>query len=219
MGKTPATIARARILGEQRKTPKGVAKLRCEIVASNWEFMRDLVFGNKTKRSFMEPFKHTNFLRILAFPRMVGDFKYETSAKDLFFRLSDAKENHGILIGRVLLDNVNKKFWIESGAYRNITTFKAKIVESEGDKFIHGSFVNSGTWISYPALILAFFGWVCLLVSNKNASDMVFYLVFFAFFHLGISISFNNRIKNILTFLANELDVHPSQREIISNHS
>ncbi|RWC88279.1 MULTISPECIES: hypothetical protein [unclassified Mesorhizobium] len=157
----------------------------------------------------MEPFKHSSFLRLLAFPRMVGDFKYETSEKDLFFRLSDAKENHGSLISRALLDNVNKKFWIEAGVYRNITTFKAKFIESEGDKFIHGSFVNSGTWISYPALILAFFGWICLLIANKNAPDMVFYLVFFAVFHLGISISFNNHIKNISKFLANELDVHP----------
>ncbi|WP_189522823.1 hypothetical protein, partial [Mesorhizobium sp. M4B.F.Ca.ET.214.01.1.1] len=68
----------------------------------------------------MEPFKHSSFLRLLAFPRMVGDFKYETSEKDLFFRLSDAKENHGSLISRALLDNVNKKFWIEAGVYRNI---------------------------------------------------------------------------------------------------
>ena len=172
-----------------------------------------------TKRRFMEPFKHSNFLRILAFPRMAGDFKCETSEKDLFFKLSDAKENHDNLISRVLLDNINKKFWIESGVYNNITTFKAKFIDNDGDKFIHGSFVNGGTWISYPALILSFFGWISLLAANKNTPDMAFYLVFFAIFHLGISILFNNHINNILRFLSNELDVRPSQSEIISNHS
>ncbi|WP_156388956.1 MULTISPECIES: hypothetical protein [unclassified Mesorhizobium] len=167
----------------------------------------------------MEPLKYSNFLRILAFPRMVGNFKYETSEKDIFFRFSDTKEKRSNIINLVAVDKINKKFWIEAGVYRNITTFKAHFIESEGVKFIRGSFVNSGTWISYPVLILAFFGWIYLLASNKNSPDMVFYLMFFAVFHLIISISFNSHIKNILKFLANELDVHPSKTEIISNNS
>ncbi|MER9436633.1 hypothetical protein [Mesorhizobium sp. M0618] len=163
--------------------------------------------------------RYSNFLRILALPRMVGDFKYETLEKDLFFKISDSNEKYGNLVSSVLLDKVNKKFWIESGVYRNITTFKAQFIEGKNGNFIRGSFTNSGTLISYPILILAFFGWVYFLVTNENGSDMFFYLIFFAVFHLLISISFNNHIKNILMFLENELHVHPSQSEIISNPS
>lgn len=150
---------------------------------------------------------------------MVEDFKYDLSEKDLFSKILDAKKNHSILKIRLRLDNINKKFWIEAGLYRNITTFKGEFIENRTGKFIDGSFVNSGTWISYPALILSFLGWIYFLITGINSQEIFLYFAFFAIFHMAISISFYNHIQNILMFLANELKVYPSQSEIISNHS
>jgi hypothetical protein len=58
MGKTPATAGRARILGdggEMTQSPlKGVAKLWYKIVALNWEFMRNLLFGKREQAALHE---------------------------------------------------------------------------------------------------------------------------------------------------------------------
>jgi len=172
---------------------------------------------NRTKRCIMiSPF--SNFLRILAFPRVTLYCKYEGTGNDLFVRLSDAKKQHDITINRVLLDVVDRKFWIEAGVYNNITTFKASFFENRDGNFIRGSFTNGGTWLSYPMLILWFFCWLYFRLSQQDAS-LSSYLIFFALFHLYVSVSFNIHIQKILKFLANELGAYPSQGEIISNHS
>lgn len=159
-----------------------------------------------------------NFVRILAFPRLKWYCKYDDTENDLFIRLLFSKKNHDITINSARIDTINRKFWIEAGGYNNITIFKARFIESGEVNFIRGSFTNSGTWLSYPMLILGFFCWLYFLLAQKDAL-LSLYIIFFALFHLSVSVSFNIHIQKILKFLANELGAYPSQGEIISNHS
>lgn len=162
----------------------------------------------------MESLDFSHFLRILVFPRMTANFEYEAPEKDLFSKISAAKQNHSRLISRALIDGVNKKFWVEAGGYRNVTTFKGVSIEEGNVKFIKGSFTNSGTFVSYPFLIFCTIAWILLLISRQSEMEIPLYFVFSAILHLSVSFSFKNHIENIIKFLEIDLGVHASQGEI-----
>lgn len=158
----------------------------------------------------METQRFTYFIRTLIFPRISGNFTCEYPETSLLSQLNAAKEKHGELVSRVIVDNYSRKFWVEAGIYKNITTFKGVYSGDENGCVIKGSFVNSGTWISYPFLIFSCLSLAYLVIIKEDASKMVVYLIFSAVFHLSILMSFNIHSTNIIKFMNDRLQITPA---------
>lgn len=170
--------------------------------------MRDSRISQNEPYGAMETPRFANFLRTLVFPRISENFICDYPEINLLSRLSEAKERHGELVSRVLIDKYSKKFWIEAGTYKNITTFKGRYSDSGKGCFIQGSFINSGTWISYPFLIFCIFSLAYFLFINQDVPKMIVYFIFSAIFHISILMSFNIHTENIIKFMNDRLGIH-----------
>ena len=173
--------------------------------------MRDTRISQKLPCGAMETPRFAYFLRTLVFPRISENFSCEYLEANLLSRLSDAKEKHGELVSRVLIDRYSKKFWIEAGTYKNINTFKGLYYENEKGCSIRGSFINSGTWISYPFLVFTIFSLAYFLSIKQDVPRMVAYLIFSIIFHLSILMSFNIHTTNIIKFMNDRLEIRLSR--------
>lgn len=173
--------------------------------------MRDPRISQNEPCGAMETPRFAYFLRTLVFPRISENLICECPETSLLSRLSEAKEKHGELVSRVTVDNYGKKFWIEAGTYKNITTFKGRYSENEKGSFVRGSFINSGTWISYPFLLFTIFSLVYFLSIKQDTQKMVGYFIFSIIFHLSILISFNIHTTNIIKFMNDRLEIRLSR--------
>lgn len=170
--------------------------------------MRDFVFRNmRPYGAFMESFD--DFGRILIFPNLYVNYLYESRDKNIFEKISDDKLKNSKIVRKITIDRYSNKFWIETGGYRNTTTFKGRVVDRGSSRLVRGSFTNSGAWISYPGLILAIVGWISFKISRVDPSEMFHCLVFFVIFHLVIVNIFYKNIRETLKFLENELEMYP----------
>lgn len=173
--------------------------------------MRDPRISQNEPCGAMETPRFAYFLRTLVFPRISENLICEYSETNLLSRLSDAKEKHGELVSRVIIDKYSKKFWIEAGIYKNITTFKGRYHENDKGCSIQGSFINSGTWISYSFLIFTIFSLTYFLLIKQDVPKMVGYFIFASIFHLSILISFNIHTTNIIKFMNDRLGIRLSR--------
>lgn len=149
-----------------------------------------------------------SLLRLFALPTIKDQFKCSLSKQELFSRLHTLKKNHGNLVSRILIDDANGKFWIDSGSYAP-TTFRGILVKNDERNFVDVSFNKGPALVSFFLLIFSGLAWVLFLLTRHDA-ELIFKCFFFiSIIHIFNTFIFYSNVSDTIKFLVDELEVYP----------